>query len=114
MCTSWAAINVASDTSRAAALGWVVMMGNWYVIALNAGCPSRKLMQGSCSGGLISTWSFLPADAKKGTLLAYRLSLLVLTRLCFNFRQVMDTRLVRLFQIPSARLPHLPRPLSSL
>ncbi|KAJ9106061.1 hypothetical protein QFC20_004123 [Naganishia adeliensis] len=46
MCTSWSAINVASDTSRAAALGWVVMMGN--------------------IGGLISTWSFLPSDAKKG------------------------------------------------
>ncbi|KAJ9127761.1 hypothetical protein QFC24_000044 [Naganishia onofrii] len=46
MCTSWTAINVASDTSRAAALGWTVMMGN--------------------IGGLISTWSFLPTDAKKG------------------------------------------------
>ncbi|KAJ9111756.1 hypothetical protein QFC22_006415 [Naganishia vaughanmartiniae] len=38
----WAAINVASDTARAAALGCVVMMGN--------------------CGGLISTWSFMPSD----------------------------------------------------
>ncbi|KAJ9102007.1 hypothetical protein QFC19_004932 [Naganishia cerealis] len=38
----WAAMNVASDTARAAALGCVVMMGN--------------------CGGLISTWSFMPSD----------------------------------------------------
>lgn len=36
-------MNVASDTARAAALGYVVMLGN--------------------CGGLISTWSFLPSDA---------------------------------------------------
>ncbi|KAJ9093192.1 hypothetical protein QFC21_006509 [Naganishia friedmannii] len=42
LCNAWAAMNVASDTARAAALGFVVMMGN--------------------CGGLISTWSFLPKD----------------------------------------------------
>lgn len=36
-------MNVAGDTARAAALGYVVMLGN--------------------CGGLISTWSFLPSDA---------------------------------------------------
>lgn len=40
---AWAAMNVASDTARAAALGYVVMLGN--------------------CGGLISTWSFLSSDA---------------------------------------------------
>ncbi|GHJ89070.1 hypothetical protein NliqN6_5472 [Naganishia liquefaciens] len=42
LCNAWAAMNVASDTARAAALGYVVMLGN--------------------CGGLISTWSFLPSD----------------------------------------------------
>ncbi|KAJ9102006.1 hypothetical protein QFC19_004931 [Naganishia cerealis] len=42
LCNAWAAMNVASDTARAAALGFVVMAGN--------------------CGGLISTWSFLPKD----------------------------------------------------
>ncbi|KAI5449863.1 hypothetical protein NCC49_003979 [Naganishia albida] len=43
LCNAWAAMNVASDTARAAALGYVVMLGN--------------------CGGLISTWSFLSSDA---------------------------------------------------
>ncbi len=43
LCNGWAAINVASDSSRASAIGMVAMCGN--------------------IGGLISTWTFLPHDA---------------------------------------------------
>ncbi len=43
LCNGWAAINVASDSSRASAIGMVTMCGN--------------------IGALISTWTFLPGDA---------------------------------------------------